>query len=175
MELVHCGICESCHLKCYLLIVNYTSQKTEQQRNFSFHYSDDIMGEMASQITSLAIVYSTVYSGADQRKHQSSASLAFVLGIPRGPVNSPHKWPVSHWGRVTHICVSEIIITGPDNGLSPGRRQAIIWTNAGILLIGPLRINFNEILIGSIHFHSRKCIWKCRLRNGAYFVSASMW
>ena len=47
------------------------------------HYSDVIMGVMASQITSLTIVYSTVYSGADQRKHQSSASLAFVRGIHR--------------------------------------------------------------------------------------------
>ena len=50
---------------------------------------------MASQITSLTIVYSIVYSDADQRKHQSSASLAFVWGIHRGPVNSPHKWPVT--------------------------------------------------------------------------------
>ena len=50
---------------------------------------------MASQITSLTIVYSAVYSGADQSKHQSSASLAFVRGIHRGPVNSPHKWPVN--------------------------------------------------------------------------------
>ena len=48
---------------------------------------------MASHITSLMIVYSTVYWGVDQRKHQSSASLAFVRGIYRGPVNSPHKWP----------------------------------------------------------------------------------
>ena len=59
------------------------------------HYNDVIMGTMASQITSLTIVYSTVSSDADQRKHQSSASLAFVRGIHRGPVNSPHKWPVS--------------------------------------------------------------------------------
>ena len=59
------------------------------------HYYDVIMGENASQITSLTIVYSTVYSGADQRKHQSSASLAFVRGIHRRPVNSPHKWPVT--------------------------------------------------------------------------------
>ena len=51
--------------------------------------------QMASQITSLTIVYSTVYSDADQRKHQSSASLAFVWGIHRGPENSPHKWPVT--------------------------------------------------------------------------------
>ena len=53
------------------------------------------MGAIASQITSLTIVYSIVYSEADQRKHQSSASLAFVRGIHRGPVNSPHKWPVT--------------------------------------------------------------------------------
>ena len=59
------------------------------------HYDDVIMGAMASQIISLTIVYSTVYSGADQRKHQSSVSLAFVRGIHRGPVNSPHKWPVT--------------------------------------------------------------------------------
>ena len=53
------------------------------------------MGTKASQITSLTIVYSTVYSDADQRKHQSSASLAFVRGIHRWPVNSPQKWPVT--------------------------------------------------------------------------------
>ena len=53
------------------------------------------MSAMASQITSLTIVYSTVYSSADQRKHQSSALLAFVRGIHRWPVNSPHKWPVT--------------------------------------------------------------------------------
>ena len=59
------------------------------------HYDGVIIGAIASQITSLTIVYSTVYSGADQSKHQSSASLAFVWGIHRGPVNSPHKWPVT--------------------------------------------------------------------------------
>ena len=53
------------------------------------------MGAIASQITSITIVFSTVYWGTDQRKHQSSASLAFVQGIHRGPVNSPHKWPVT--------------------------------------------------------------------------------
>ena len=59
------------------------------------HYNDVTMGAIASQITSLTIVFSTVYSDADQRKHQSSASLAFVRGIHRGPVSSPHKWPVT--------------------------------------------------------------------------------
>ena len=58
------------------------------------HYDDVIMGVITSQITSLTIIYSSVYSDADQRKHQSSASLAFVRGIHRGPMNSPHKGPV---------------------------------------------------------------------------------
>ena len=59
------------------------------------HYDDVIMSTIASQITSLTIVYSSIYSGADQSKHQSSASLALMWGIHRGPVNSPHKWPVT--------------------------------------------------------------------------------
>ena len=57
--------------------------------------TDVIMGTIASQITSLTIVYSTVYSDADQKKYQRSASLAFVRDIHRWPVNSPHKWPVT--------------------------------------------------------------------------------
>ena len=64
-------------------------------QNTSSHYSDVMMSAIASQITSLRIVYSTVYSGADQRKHQSSASLAFVSGIHRWPANSPHKRPLT--------------------------------------------------------------------------------
>ena len=58
-------------------------------------YYDIIMGTMATLITSLTSVYSTVHPDADQRKHQSSASLAFVWGIHRRPVNSPHKWPAT--------------------------------------------------------------------------------
>ena len=60
-----------------------------------FNYSDVKMCTMAAQITSLTIIYSTVYSGVDQRKHHSSALLAFVRGIHREPVNSPHKGPVT--------------------------------------------------------------------------------
>ena len=62
---------------------------------FHKHYNDVIMGTIASQITSITIVYSTVYSGADQRKPQSSASLALVREIHQWPVNSPHKWSVT--------------------------------------------------------------------------------
>ena len=57
------------------------------------HYNDVTIDTIASQITSLTIVYSTVYSDANQRKHQSSTSLAFVRGIHRWP--TPHKWPVT--------------------------------------------------------------------------------
>ena len=64
--------------------------------------------------------------------------------------------PQWEWGRVTHICVSTLTIMGSDNGLSPGRRQAIIWTNAGILLIGPLGTNFREILIKIYKFSFKK-------------------
>ena len=62
---------------------------------------------------------------------------------------------LTHWGRVTHICVSKLNIIGSNNGLSPGRRQAIIWTNTGILLIWPLGTNFSEMLI-EIHIFSFK-------------------
>ena len=62
---------------------------------------------------------------------------------------------LTHWGRVAHICLSKLTIIGSDNGLPPDRRRAIIWTNAGILLIGPLGTNLSEILI-EIHAFSFK-------------------
>ena len=72
------------------------------------HYNDVITGAMASQITGVSIVYSTVCSGADQRRHRSSASLAFVRGIHRWLVNSPHKGPVG-WKMFPCDDVSMII------------------------------------------------------------------
>ena len=63
---------------------------------------------------------------------------------------------LTHWGRVTHICVNKLTIIGSDYGLSPGRRQAIIWTNAGVLLITPLGTNFNEMLIEILTFSFMK-------------------
>ena len=63
---------------------------------------------------------------------------------------------LTHWGPVTHIYVSKLTIIGSDNGLSPDRRQAIIWINAGLLLIGPLGTNFTEILIEILTFSSKK-------------------
>ena len=73
---------------------------------------------------------------------------------------------MTHSGRVTHTCVSKLTIIGSDNGLSPGRRQAIIWTNAGIWLIQTSRMNFSEIL-SKIHTFSFK---KMRLK-----VSSVKW
>ena len=76
------------------------------------HYSDVIMSAMASQITSLTIVYSSVYSGADQWKHQSSASLAFVRIIHRWPVNSPHKGPVTRKMFPFDDVIMQTLLTG---------------------------------------------------------------
>ena len=103
----------------------YSSLKVRHCK-VQYHYRDVIMSAMASKITSLTIVCSTVYSGVDQRKHQSSASLAFVWGIHRSPVTSPHKWTVTrkmfpfddvimiytailtHLPLVPHICLSAL-------------------------------------------------------------------
>ena len=74
-----------------------------------------------------------------------------------------------HWGRGTHICVCKLTTVDSDNGLSPGRRQAIIWTNARILLIGPLVTNFSDSLIGIQTFSLKKCFW-----NGVY-LSRPQW
>ena len=64
--------------------------------------------------------------------------------------------PLTHWGRVTHICVSKLTIIGSDNGLPPDWRQAIIWTNAGLLFFEPLGTNFSEILIEILTFSFKK-------------------
>ena len=98
------------------------------------------------------------------------------MTVPWGQVSSVANRPsmLTHWGRVTHICVGKLTIIGSDNGLSPGRRQAIIWTNAGILLIGPLGTNFSEILVEIYTFSFKKIHLKMSSGNGGHFVSASM-
>ena len=90
-------------------------------------------------------------------RHQCSlVSLIWSLSIHLRTVPMEmFKLSITHWGRVTHICVSKLSILGSDNGLSPGRRQAIIWTNAEILLIGTLGTNLSEIL-SEIHAFSFK-------------------
>ena len=215
-------------------------------------YTDVIMGEMASQITSLTTVYSTIYSDADQRKYQSSASLAFVRGIQRRPVNSPHKWPVTrkmfpfddvsmvlaftdsttsagksltttfgiftsmsvdyqlfwiqfsdlipyskwviktmlfcnrtrvNYKSIIHLCMT-IIIPNRINSLRSSHAFMYQWTGA---LMDQARDNYLKqwwIIVHwektSVKFESNfkslfswKCIWRCHLPNGGYFVQTS--
>ena len=89
----------------------------------AFHYNDVTMGAIASQITSLTIVFSTVYLDTDQRKHQSSASLAFVRGIHRRPVNSPHKRPLTRkmFPFDDIIMLPGTLVTVSATGLSLGK------------------------------------------------------
>ena len=104
-----------------------------------------------------------------EHHHGSWGSLKFVpsswFDAVRG-LDQNRVWlrkgnkPITHWGRVTHICVSKLVIVGSDNGLSPGRRQAIIWTNGGIVLIWPLWTNFSEISIDIHTFTFRKIHFK---------------
>ena len=76
---------------------------------------------------------------------------------------------LTHWGRVTHICVSRLTLIVSDNGLSPDRRQSIIWTNDGIRYIGPLGINFSEMLIKIYTFSFRKMHLKISSRKWRSF------
>ena len=111
------------------------------------------MGTMASQINSLAIVYSTVYSGADQRKHQSPASLALVRGIHRGPVNSPHKWPVTRimfpFDDVIMIYVSLnlVVICSGNTFFSTVLRHAPTQNNSDPQSSGPFGTSSSKIWI----------------------------
>ena len=77
-----------------------------------------------------------------------NATVYMTKSIFTGLQHGKLSYFLTHWGRVTHICVGKLTIIVSDNGLSPGRRQVIIWTNAGILLIEPLGTNFSEISIG---------------------------
>ena len=81
---------------------------------------------------------------------------------------------LSHCGRVTHICVIKLTIIVSDNNLSPGRCQAIIWTNVGILLIWPLGTYYNEIWIEIHIFSFKKMHSICHQQNGVYFISTSV-
>ena len=104
----------------------------------------------------------TLYDSNRKIFHWPSQKLYWPL------VNGPMKChALTEWGRETHICTGKHVIIGSHNGLSPIQRQAIIWNNATILLIGHLGTNFSEILI---EIHTRKCISKCRLKNGDHFA-----
>ena len=90
-----------------------------------------------------------------------------LQGRQNTPKNLLSEVPLTHWGRVMHICIGNLTIIGSDNGLSPGRRQAIIWNNAGLLLIKHLGTNVSEIWIGiqtyslkKIHLNMSSAKWR---------------
>ena len=110
---------------------------------FPMHYTDVTMSSMAFQITSLTIVYSTVYSDADQRKHQSSASLAFLRGIHRWPVNFPHKSPVTRkmfpFDDVIMVCAHFHVLSNQE--LTYGQMFTVLqWSSSLAELHTPFRI-----------------------------------
>ena len=132
------------------------------------------MGAMASQITSHTIVYSTVYSGENQRKHQSSASLAFVRWIHQRPVNSPHKWPVTREmfslndvimlrrckpAFPTHVSITRPRVTEP--------RCWTLWvcteTPARISFAGVFRLGINSLPPGRFEWNFREEIFMLNL------------
>ena len=91
---IYASLCLNVLSVCRIPMLRYIFA-TSVDESSDMHYIDVIMSAMVSQITSVMIVYSTVYSGTNQRKHQSSASLAFVQGIQRWPVNSLHKGSIT--------------------------------------------------------------------------------
>ena len=134
---------------------------------------------MASQITSLTIVVSTVYSGADHRKHQSSASLAFVRGIHRWPVNSPHKGPVT-WKMFPFDDVIMIV------ALSPGPQCINNWWNTTSVCViagqGPSAVQDHEIEVSVNSLRPRQNgrhftdnIFKCIFLNENLRISLKIW
>ena len=86
------------------------------------------------------------------------------------PLHITHTHTLTHWGRVMHIYVGNVIIIVSHNGFLPGRRQTIIWTNAGILLIRPLGINFSEILIQITGRYVHNFKYICKIRDSNTFI-----
>ena len=127
--------------------------------NEVIHYNNVMMDAMASQITSLSIIYSIVYSGSDQRKHQSSTSLAFVRGTHPWPVNSPHQWPVT-WKI---FLFDEVIIVDSDIRLSPTRYEAELpesmTSNCHLTTVKKLKWNSTKDMI----YFLSKCNSKFRV------------
>ena len=86
-------------------------------------------------------------TGISQKTRKSDSCISFLVAWTSCSMDCRCGGDLTNWGRVTHICVNKLTVIGSDNGLSPGRRQAIIWTNAGILLIGPFQENAFESVV----------------------------
>ena len=123
----------------WLLLASSCSDRTRACLNIkmsSYQYRDPhVKNKMVSRPSYLQ--HGNPYTWERQSLYWDGALVIFIT----------YAEPSTHWGRVTHICVGDLTIIGSDNGLSPGRRQAIIWTNVGLLSIGPLRTYFSENLI----------------------------
>ena len=125
-------------------------------KGLTIHYSDVIMDAMASQITSLTIVYSTVYLGADQRKHQSFASPAFLKGSHRWPMNSPHKGPVTR----KMFPFGDVIISGPRRE-GQHLRARLTWIIWFVLYCNSLYILLLFFSIAFVHRRRSFTIFWC--------------
>ena len=176
-KMVHCGILVKCIMGCvrWPLSIHWVRRRLNsspltkwrennrdlqaQFRQWKLVYIDNICIEICSlcvyigldnglvPIRRQAIIQNNVDAVQRHRRR---------VNVVSRKVWKPRDFGLTHWGRVTHVCVSKPTTIGSDNGLSPGRRQAIIWTNAGILLIGPLGTNFSEIVIEIQTFSFKK-------------------
>ena len=165
----------------YLQAWTVNSQRTPHSSPVMSSYgvsSVSTFQKTAHVFTGLHCVLHSLWPIETIRQYRSGSALAqvmvcchssegnFTKKTPQPPIteiclkfhsNLPAANQLNHWGRVTQICISKLTIIVSDNGLSPGRRLVIIWTNDGILLIRPLAANFNEFLI-EIHTFSFKKI-----------------
>ena len=140
------------------------------------HYGDVIMGAMASLITSLTIVYSIVYSMHRSKKHQSSASLAFVWGIHRWPVNSPHKWPVTRKKFPFDEVIMSTWLTPhmPTPHPNPSAACMRQWTESALVKVKACRLfgakPLSEPMLPYCHLtHGNKFQWNSE-RNPTIFI-----
>ena len=144
----------------------------------TIHYSDVIMGAMASEITGVSIVYWTICSDADQGKLQSSASLAFLSGIHRWPVNSPHKGPVTWkcFHLMTSSCPGAASVDQASTSTSPDLKWYAAYSSQYILLFLFIRIgnknhsaNIQDRWI-NLWNKSSICGSLLMIKNGIFFV-----
>ena len=172
----------------YILHIRVIIHKFPSVLYLQMDYSNTIMGAMASQITRLTIVYSAVYSDVDQRKHQSSASLPFVRGIHRWPVNSPHKWPVTR-KMFPFDDVIRVSVARYTHVIYIYRYISRVWVYAHAFRISlrhrPYYLNMNTLCtfycVASMYIrfvlknyilNQRFVVWPCRHTNTLRYIAA---
>ena len=140
---------------------SHTHAQTKQKSNKTMpiikcdcmvHYSDGIMSAMASQITSITIVYSIAYSGAHQRKHRRSASLAFMTGIHRWPVNSPHKRPVTR----KMVPFDDVVMRRDTAVMGLRSLKWFVWNTGMDNLLHVITCPCPDFITGWVNLHYRK-------------------